>query len=91
MILEDWIKKEGLKKTLVAKRLGMWPSNLYNVLSGKQRMPVKHAKNIEDMTKGEVSRDEALFPELYVDKQEDGSEQMIMPLQKARKKSKFEE
>ena len=91
MILEDWIKKEGVTVTTIAKRLSMWPSNLYTVLSGKQRMPVKHARNIEEMTNGEVSRDEAIWPELYIDKQADGSEQMIMPLQKARKKSKFSE
>ena len=89
MILRDWMKREGVNRLHLSKRIGCSPQNVYNIFNGKQLMSQKIAVKIEELTKGEVSRAEAMWPEQYVETMEDGSEQLVMNLQKVRNKSKF--
>lgn len=91
MILQDWIKKEGTNRFRLAQRMNCSHQTVYNIFNGRKKISQKMAVRIEEMTKGEVSRAEAMWPEQYIEKLEDGSEQMIMPLQRVRKESKFKE
>ena len=68
MILKDWIKKENIKAYKFAKKIGMAKATIYKTLAGQQRMSSKFAVIVEKATNGEVSRTEAVWPEIFTEK-----------------------
>jgi transcriptional regulator with XRE-family HTH domain len=62
MDFRAWINSTGVSQNKLAKSLGMSPSYLSEILSGKRRINPKLAQRIEDVSKGEVSRMELLYP-----------------------------
>ena len=76
MLLKDWLKKEGIRPYVFAKNIGMGAPNMYRCLSQAQRVSAKYALKIEAVTKGQVTRSEALFPEDYVETDESGGVQI---------------
>ena len=70
MILREWLKKEDTKAYVFANKIGIAPATLYRSMGGQQRLSARYAVKIEDLTKGEVSRSEAIWPEDYTDKKE---------------------
>jgi len=75
MILKDWLKKNGIKPYVFAKSIGMAPATIYRNLAGNQRMSARFAVKVEAETKGGVSRTEAIWPEAFSEKDENGEEQ----------------
>lgn len=64
MILKDWLKKENVPAYKLAAKLDLSPAALYSSMRGVSRMSPKLAVIIEEFTKGEVSRTEAIWPEM---------------------------
>jgi DNA-binding transcriptional regulator YdaS (Cro superfamily) len=65
MLLIDWIKKNNMNIPQFAKKMGVNASGIYKYIHGAKRLSPDMAVRIEDFTKGEVTRFEALWPELY--------------------------
>jgi len=64
MILKDWLEKNNLKAYEISKGIGISQGTLYrNLKSGKKFRP-ETCEKIENFTKGEVDRVEAMWPEL---------------------------
>lgn len=61
MILEDFIKKSGLKKKSFAQSVGISTTNLWKILKGITRPSFKTAQRIEEFTEGRVTMQEMLF------------------------------
>jgi len=61
MLLEDFIKKSGLKKKSFAQSVGISTTNLWKILKGITRPSLKTAQKIEEFTEGKVSMQELLF------------------------------
>ena len=61
MLLEDFIKKSGLKKKSFAQSVGISTTNLWKILKGITRPSLKTAQRIEEFTEGKVSMQEMLF------------------------------
>ncbi len=61
MLLEDFIKKSGLKKKSFAQSVGISTTNLWKILKGITRPSLKTAQRIEEFTEGRVSMQEMLF------------------------------
>ncbi|MCB1110119.1 MAG: helix-turn-helix transcriptional regulator [Chlamydiia bacterium] len=61
MLLEDFIKKSGLKKKAFAQSVGISTTNLWKILKGITRPSLKTAQRIEEFTEGKVSMQELLF------------------------------
>lgn len=61
MILEDFIRKSGLKKKSFAQSVGISTTNLWKILKGITRPSLKTAQKIEEFTEGKVSMQELLF------------------------------
>lgn len=68
MLLKDWIEKEGITMYRMAKNIGCNPSYIYLHFSAGHKISPKYAVIIEKVTKGEVTKMEALFPEDFVEK-----------------------
>lgn len=64
MLLKDFLYINSINQTEFAKQVRIGRSNFNNCLNGHRRFKPEHALKIEKLTKGEVSRDEVLFPEL---------------------------
>ena len=62
MDIRAWINSAGISQNKLAKGLGISPSYLSEILSGKRQINPKLAQRIEDVSKGEVSRMELLYP-----------------------------
>lgn len=63
MLLRDFLDKEGIMYQDFANDLGISRVYFYNILSGRRKVSKRLAKKIEELSKGRVSRIEALYPE----------------------------
>jgi transcriptional regulator with XRE-family HTH domain len=63
MDLKTWIRTKKIQQRVLARTLGLSDSYLSELLSGKRNFNPKIAQKIEELTKGEVSRMELIFPE----------------------------
>lgn len=61
MLLDDFIKKSGMKKKSFAQSVGISTTNLWKILKGITRPSLKTAQRIEEFTEGRVSMQEMLF------------------------------
>lgn len=61
MLLEEFIKKSGMKKKSFAESVGISTTNLWKILKGITRPSLKTAQRIEEFTEGRVSMQEMLF------------------------------
>jgi len=68
MLLKDFLDKEQIMYQDFAKDLGVSRVYFYHILSGRRKVSKKMAVKIEDLSKGHVSRIEALYPEDFVEK-----------------------
>ena len=75
MLLRDFLDKHEIMYQDFAKDLGVSRVYFYHLLSGRRKVSKKMARKIEELTKGHVSRMEALYPEDFIEK-ENGGEQM---------------
>ena len=64
MILKEWLKMKNIRPADFARDVKIAPSTLYRALGEKRRLSARYAVLIEVATKGQVSRTEALWPEL---------------------------
>ena len=67
MLLDEYLARKDITQTDFAKKLNIGRSMLNHILQKKRRMHPNTAIKINKLTKGLVSRDEALFPEFYPD------------------------
>jgi hypothetical protein len=77
MILRDWLNKEGLLPYQFARIAGFAPATIYKSISGSQRLSARLAVQVEDLTGGQVTRTEAVWPEDFIEIDEDGNEQFL--------------
>lgn len=75
MLLRDYLVRNGERLYAFADRIEVDRSTLYRHGSGSRRISATVAIKIEEATEGQVTRMEAMFPEMYAEKNEDGSEQ----------------
>ena len=61
MLLEEFIKKSGMKKKSFAESVGISTTNLWKILKGITRPSLKTAQRIEEFTEGRVTMQEMLF------------------------------
>ncbi len=62
MDFRSWIKNSGISQKKLAQDLAMSQSYLSEILSGKRKINTRLAQRIEDVSGGEVSRMELLYP-----------------------------
>lgn len=67
MIIKEYLARKGMTQKTFAEMLGVDRSFLNQVLNGKRKLSPQHALHVPKITEGLVTRDEALFPELYTD------------------------
>lgn len=67
MHIEEFMFRAQLSQNAMALLLGISPSILSRTLTGKQKFDKELALQVEQLTKGKVTRDECLFPEKYPD------------------------
>jgi len=75
MLLDDYLKQKGMRLYIFAEKVGIDRSTLYKSRSAKRKVSAAVAEKIEKATGGQVTRMEAMFPEMYAEKNDDGSEQ----------------
>ena len=63
MLLKDYLDLRGIEYQEFAKALGTSRTYLYHVFSGRKKLNLKRAREVEILTKGMVTRLEALYPE----------------------------
>ncbi len=63
MLLEEYLKKSGLKKKAFAQAVEISTTNLWKILKGISRPSLKTAKKIEEFTLGKVTMHELLLGE----------------------------
>ena len=62
MDLDEYLFRNRISQTDFAKELGVTRNHFGEIVRGRRTPSVKLAKKIEKLTKGEVSKEEALFP-----------------------------
>jgi DNA-binding transcriptional regulator YdaS (Cro superfamily) len=67
MLLKDWLRKKDISAASFAKALKLNPPTIYRLLQGKGKNSPGTGVLIEAVTRGEVTRGEAIYPEDYVD------------------------
>lgn len=67
MNLFEWKKLNGFSAFDIAKLIDVDKSLLSHLKAGRRRPSPSLALRIEQVTKGAVTRDEMLYPELYQD------------------------
>jgi len=65
MLLKDYLYENGITQTEFARKLVIDRSQFCIYVNGYRRFSPNHAIKIHKLTKGKVTRDEALFPEFY--------------------------
>ena len=65
MRLREYIKQQGLTQQQMANKLGITLTHLVCIMSGRSGCSKALAKKIEEMTNGDVTRLEVLFPEEF--------------------------
>ena len=78
MILKDWLKRESLPPYQFARMAGLAPATIYKSIAGTQRLSARLAVQIEEMTDGQVSRTEAVWPEDFIEIDKHGNEQLLL-------------
>lgn len=63
MILKEWLIRKGMTQRKLASKLGVSSNFLCMIINGKTRMSAAVALKIHEITKGQVSLEEAMFPE----------------------------
>jgi transcriptional regulator with XRE-family HTH domain len=61
-LLKKWLDNNGISQKEFADMIGVAPSTVYRVITGKTRPKLDIAKKIETLTNGEVSRWSVLYP-----------------------------
>jgi transcriptional regulator with XRE-family HTH domain len=61
-LLKNWLDKKGISQKEFADMIGVAPSTIYRVITGKTRPKLDVARRIELSTSGEVSRWSVLYP-----------------------------
>lgn len=74
MLLRDFLDKEGIMYQDFARDLGINRVYFYNILSGRRKVSKRLAKKIEELSKGRVSRIEALYPEDFQEEDSRGTQ-----------------
>jgi transcriptional regulator with XRE-family HTH domain len=62
MDLDEYLFRKRVSQTEFAKELGISRNHLGEILRGRRSPSVKLAKKIEELSQGEVTKEEALFP-----------------------------
>lgn len=62
MDLDEYLFRKKISQTDFALKLGVSRNHLGEIIRGRRTPSVKLAKKIEELTKGEVTREEAMFP-----------------------------
>ncbi|NGX50922.1 MAG: hypothetical protein K1060chlam2_00774 [Chlamydiae bacterium] len=70
MLLEEYLRKSGLKKKAFAKSVEISTTNLWKIRKGISRPSLKTAKKIEEITRGEITMQELLLGERSADVEE---------------------
>lgn len=65
MLLKEWLKKNNMNIPQFAKKMEVNASGIYKYIYGAKRLSPEMAVRIEEFTNNEVTRVEALWPELY--------------------------
>lgn len=65
MLLKDWLRYRGVKLKPFCDRHGFTFNTLKRALGNERRISAETGLRIEEATKGEVSAQEAVFPERY--------------------------
>jgi transcriptional regulator with XRE-family HTH domain len=61
-LLKKWLDSNGISQKEFAGMIGVAPSTVYRVITGKTRPKLDIAKKIETLTNGEVTRWSVLYP-----------------------------
>ena len=61
-LLKNWLENKGISQKEFAAMIGVAPSTIYRVITGKTRPKLDVARKIETLTNGEVSRWSVLYP-----------------------------
>ena len=62
MDLDEYLFRQKISQIDFANELGISQNHLGEILRGRRSSSVKPAKKIEESTKGEVTKEEAMFP-----------------------------
>lgn len=62
MDLDEYLFRKRISQTDFAKDLVISRNHLGEILRGRRTPSVKLAKKIEELTQGEVTREQAMFP-----------------------------
>lgn len=69
MLLKDWLKKENMTTYHLAKKLlNCSTGYLYGHINHNKKISAKVAARIEEVTKGEVTRLEVIYPQDFMEK-----------------------
>ena len=63
MTLNDWLKKEGITQAELARRMGVVDMTVSGVMTGRRRFSPENARKVVEVTNGEVTLEEILFPD----------------------------
>lgn len=63
MLLKEWLIKKGVTAYRFADRVGLSRSTVYMAINLQRRFSAKTAVDVENATDGDVTRQEALWPE----------------------------
>lgn len=74
MLLRDFLDKEGIMYKDFADDLGINHIYFYTLLSGRRKFTRALAKKVEILSKGRVSRVEALYPEDFQEEKGGGTQ-----------------
>ena len=66
MFIKDWLVRNKMTARAMCEDIGLCPQALSRHLKGRIKLNAKWAVAIESYTLGEVSRQEALWPEDYI-------------------------
>jgi len=69
MKLDEYLFRKKISKKDFADQLGISRGHLQHILSGSKNPSIKLARQIEEITKGKVTKEEILFPEEYPEKE----------------------
>ena len=65
MDIKEYLEKHEMTQVFLADKLGVTPSHLRMLIWGKSSPSKRLARRIEKFTKGEVTKEEAMFFEDY--------------------------
>lgn len=63
MHFKTWLQLKGIHQKDMAETIGIKPSSLSMILSGKTKPSLEIASRIEQLTNGEITRMDLLYPE----------------------------